>query len=560
MKPLPVGIENFKELIDKNYYFVDKTNLIRDLINKQTKVTLITRPRRFGKTLNMSMLKYFFEDERNSKGEKIDNSYLFEGLEVSTDTTSLEHMGKYPVISISLKDVNSKQFEEAHKRLEEKIYSEFKRHDYVLGKDKIKSSTRKEYEFILNHNGLKDKLPNALKILSDTLFEYYDSKVVLLIDEYDVPLQHAFTSRYYAEMKEVIKTLLGTALKTNDSLEFAVLTGCLRIAKESIFTGLNNFKVVSILNNQYDEYFGFTNLEVENICKCYNLQEKLPTFKEWYDGYIFGNVDVYNPWSIVQYVDDLVSDYNNEPVAYWANTSSNDIIRKFINRADPITKNQIEQLMDGKSINKVLHEDITYEEVFKNIDNLWNFLFFTGYLKKNNIGNSKNVTLTIPNKEVHEIFERHIMEWLADEIQLKDRKQLFQAIFSGDTESVQDAVNDMLFSMISFHDAQENFYHGFMAGILDGYENYTARSNRECGDGRSDIYMISNRSPKDPAYIFEFKVTKNSDNLEEKAKEALEQIEKMQYEKELKQNYGYKEVHKFGIAFCKKACQVMYED
>ena len=382
-KPLPIGIDNFEMLITRGYYFVDKTLLIKDLLDNKASVNLFTRPRRFGKTLNMSMLQYFFEDERDKKtGEKKDNSYLFNGMNIMNESEEYtSHMGKYPVINLSLKSAKQPTYELAYSCLKEKIIDEFDRHRYILNSE-MSNKDKIRYESILN--GLEDErlYVTALEFLSKCLKDYFGKKVIILIDEYDVPLENSFFNGFYVEMIDFIRSLFESALKTNPSLEFAVITGCLRISKESIFTGLNNLKIISILSTRYDEYFGFTSEEVKKICRDYDMKEKYEIIKEWYNGYIFGDANVYNPWSVVQYIDDLEANINEYPSSYWANTSSNSIVKSLVERAEDKTKKEIELLIEGESIEKPVHEDITYDEIYKSMDNLYNFMFFTGYFKK----------------------------------------------------------------------------------------------------------------------------------------------------------------------------------
>ena len=555
-KPLPIGIDNFEMLITRNYYFVDKTLFIKDLIDNKAAVNLFTRPRRFGKTLNMSMLKYFFEDECDElDGEKKDNSYLFNGLnimECGEEYTS--HMGRYPVINLSLKSAKQPTFEMAYEALRRQIACEYERHKFIL-KDKRLEDKKEKYMKLFKEQGSISEYTDSLRFLSRCLEQYYGKKVILLIDEYDVPLENSFFRDFYQEMIDFIRSLFESALKTNSSLEFAVITGCLRISKESIFTGLNNLKIISILDNRYDEYFGFTDAQVKKMCEDYKMPLKHEIIKEWYNGYLFGNSNVYNPWSVVQYVDDLVADINRMPSSYWANTSSNSIVKSLIERADYETKNEIESLIEGKYIEKPVHEDITYYEVYDTMDNLWNFLFFTGYFKK--VGERmedemKFIKFSIPNKEVKYIFKNKILKWFNDRIKEKDFSKMYDAVVNRDAEIFQEELSDMLLETISFNDAYENFYHGFVAGVLSNMKRYLVKSNRESGKGRSDIF-IKSVSRRGVAVILELKVAKNFDELESKAAEALKQIEDKKYEEELRRD-GYKNIIKYGISFFGKDC------
>lgn len=562
-KPLPVGVDDFEKLITRGYYFIDKTLLVKELLDKKGDVNLFTRPRRFGKTLSLSILKYFFEDTREAWGTKRDNSYLFEGLNILKEGDAyLSYMGQYPVINLSLKAGKQPDFEMARDSLIDEIQKEYDRHSYILNGDILSVSKKEKYELIMTGKAQAIEYAKALEFLSKCLEEFHQKKTIILIDEYDVPLENAFMEGFYKEMTGFIRSLFESALKTNSSLEFAVITGCLRISKESIFTGMNNLKIISILSEQYDEYFGFTEAEVQKICGDYGIPQKYDTFKEWYNGYTFGNANVYNPWSVIQYMDDLKENINRYPIAYWANTSSNSIVRKLIDMADEDTKGEIEALIEGKTLVKPIHEDITYDEVYETMDNLWNFMFFTGYFRKVKdwMDEDENlfVELTIPNKEVKYIFRRKILSWFDVKVKEKDRTRLMQAVIDCDTETMEKEINDLLLETISFNDAYESFYHGFLAGILSGMKRYIVKSNREGGSGRSDlfIYPVSRRKA---AFVVEFKVAKSIKELEAKAEEAIQQIKDRNYIRELNDN-GYEVVHKYGIAFFGKDCHVLYEE
>ncbi len=558
-KPLPIGVDNFEMLITRGYYFIDKTKFIQELLDKKGSVNLFTRPRRFGKTLNMSMLQYYFEDARNDDGEKQDHSYLFEGLDImEAGEEYLSHMGQYPVINLSLKGGKQPNYELAYAMLKRQIVYEYLRHMFIL-KDECMAEYKERYLTIMREQADSRAYIDALQFLSQCLEIYYGKKAIILIDEYDVPLENAYICGFYAEMIAFIRSLFESALKTNSSLEFAVITGCLRISKESIFTGMNNLKIISILNNQYGEYFGFTHEEVKKICADYGMPHKFEVFKEWYDGYLFGKANVYNPWSVIQLMDDLCADENQYPRAYWANTSSNSIVRKLIEIADEDTKMEIEELIEGKSIEKPVHEDITYDEVYKTMDNLWNFMFFTGYFRK--VGerfddNTKQIfmELVIPNEEVRYIFRTKILGWFDEKVKAKDRTRLFESLINLDTATMEEEIVDLLMETISFNDAYESFYHGFLAGILSGMKGYVVKSNREGGTGRSDLFVkpITRRKA---AYVLEFKVADKFSHLEEAADKALEQIEDRQYAKELEDD-EYATVYRYGIAFCGKDCMV----
>lgn len=558
-KPLPIGIDNFEKLVTRGYYFIDKSMLIKEILDKKGDVNLFTRPRRFGKTLNMSMLQYFFEDTRDDKGGKLDNSYLFDGLRImEAGEQYLAHMGQYPVINLTLKGGKQPDFDLAYMMLKRQIAYEYMRHSYII-KDERLAEQKERYQLIMREQVDRGAYVDALQFLSKCLEQYYGKKAIILIDEYDVPLENAYLCGFYEEMIAFIRSLFESALKTNSSLEFAVITGCLRISKESIFTGMNNLKIISILDEKYDEYFGFTDVEVQKICEDYDMPHKFEIFKEWYNGYLFGNANVYNPWSVIQYMDDLQDNLNRYPKAYWANTSSNSIVRKLIEMADEDTKQEIEELIEGKTIEKPIHEDITYDEIYKSMDNLWNFMFFTGYFRK--VGERIDdrtqqlyVQLTIPNQEVKYIFRTKILGWFDEKVKARDRSKLFTALVNLDVETVEEEIVDMLLETISFNDAYESFYHGFLAGILSGMKGYIVKSNREGGTGRSDLF-VKPVTRRKPAYVLEFKVADKFKQLDSKADEALQQIEERGYVRELEDD-GYEVVYQYGIAFCGKDCIV----
>ena len=563
-KPLPIGIDNFEMLITRGYYFVDKTLLIKDLLDNKAAVNLFTRPRRFGKTLNISMLQYYFEDRRDEfTGEKIDNSYLFEGLNIKGESEKYtKYMGKYPVINLSLKSAKQGSLDLAFQCIREEISNEFKRHKYIIESDLLKTE-KEHFMKIVNNDKDMSLYITALKFLSNCLNKYHNEKVIILIDEYDVPLENAFFEGFYNEMISFIRSLFESALKTNPSLEFSVITGCLRISKESIFTGLNNLKIISILDDRYAEHFGFTDEEVVKICDDYNMQHKYETIKQWFNGYIFGETNVYNPWSVMQYVDDLKANINRLPKSYWANTSSNSIVKSLIERADDITKGEIEDLIEGKTIEKPVHEDITYEDVYDNLDNLWNFMFFTGYFKKISERMDENtqenfVELAIPNLEVKYIFRTKILKWFNEKIKNEDLSILYTSIINGEVDVFQKEVNRLLKKTISFNDAYENFYHGFMIGLLSHMDGYIVKSNRETGDGRCDIY-IKPLSIFDKAVIIEMKVCDKPKELFTKPQDALQQIEDKKYEYELNES-GYEDIIKYGMAFYRKDCIIKIKE
>jgi len=554
-KPLPIGIDNFEMILTRGYYFIDKTLLIKDLIDNKASVNLFTRPRRFGKTLNMSILQYFFENSKK------DNSYLFEGLNImKTGERYTSHMGQYPVINLSLKSGQQPTFELAYIAIRRRIAEEYERHEYIL-EDKGLEHKKERYLKILKEQGEEGDYADSLYFLCECLEKYHDQKVIILIDEYDVPLQNSFFKGFYDRMIDFIRSLFESALKTNPFLEFAVITGCLRISKESIFTGLNNLEIISILNKSYDEYFGFTNEEVKKMCKDYNMENKYELIKEWYNGYIFGNANVYNPWSAVRFIKDLTFDINEFPSSYWANTSSNSIVKSLIEKADDETKAEIETLIEGKTIEKPIHEDITYDEIYDSMDNLYNFMFFTGYFKKISErieDDKKYLELAIPNKEIKYIFREKVLKWFDAKIKAEDLSKVYTSVLKGDVETFQKEINRLLRKTISFNDAYENFYHGFVVGVLSGIDGYIVKSNRESGDGRSDIY-IRPLSIFQRAVIIEIKVCDKPKELFTKCDKALEQIEKMKYEEELNEE-GYEDIIKYGMAFYRKDCLIKVKE
>lgn len=557
--PLPVGVDNFEKLITRGYYFVDKTNFIRDLIDKKADVNLFTRPRRFGKTLNMSMLQLFFEDRRTDKGEAVDMSSLFHGLHIMrAGEKYLAHMGQYPVINLTLKGSKQADFSLAYAMLKRQIAQEYVRHAFILEEPGL-AEQKERYLQIMRETAPREAYADALEFLSRCLERYYGKKVIILIDEYDVPLENAYMHGFYQEMTDVIRSLFESSLKTNSSLEFAVITGCLRISKESIFAGMNNMKTISILDERYDEYFGFTDAEVRKICEDYQLPHKYEVMKEWYDGYLFGKMNVYNPWSVIQFMDDLQENADWFPRAYWANTSSNSIVRSLIERSDESAREEIGRLIGGGMIEKIVHEDITYGEIYETMDNLWNFMFFTGYFRK--VSERFDVeekqhylTLKIPNAEVESIFRNKIMTWFQEKIKQRDKARLYAAFLEKDAQTLEEELNDVLLETISCMDEQENFYHGLVAGLLSGMKGYLIRSNREAGKGRYDL-CVKPVSKRKEAFVIEFKVAKRVKDLEKKAQEALEQIAERGYIRELEEE-EYPLVSCYGIAFCGKECLV----
>ena len=549
--PLPVGVENFEDLIQTGYYFVDKTLFIRELIDMKGKVNLFTRPHRFGKTLNMSMLRYFFEMG------KADSAELFQGMKImDAGEEYLAHMGKYPVISISLKSMKQLTYDDAFYCLQEELAREFKRHDELLPGLPYEEDRKKYLRFIGRKAEPKEYL-DSLKFLSECLFQCYGRKSVILIDEYDVPLENAYFSGFYDKMVSVIRALFESALKTNDNLEFAVITGCLRISKESIFTGLNNLKIMSITSRTYAEHFGFTPEEVEQILRDYGLEDNLKIVKQWYDGYRFGESEVYNPWSVINYVDSCYHDKKAFAKPYWSNTSSNSIVKNLIEQADISVKQEIERLIEGGTIEKPIHEDITYDDMNSTQDNLWNFLFFTGYLKKiseRQEGETIYMEMAIPNSEVRYVYKNAVLRWFEERTEKKELKPLYESLLNGKADELAEILSENLMETISFYDYQESYYHGFLAGMLKNIGNYIVQSNRESGNGRPDI-LVRYPSVRGKAVIIEIKVSKTYQGLEEKCDEALNQIEEQKYEEALRQE-GYRDILKYGVAFYRKECMV----
>ncbi len=549
--PLPIGVDNFEKLRDRGYYYVDKTLFIKDLIDMHGEVNLFTRPRRFGKTLNMSMLRYFYEisDE--------DRSRLFAGTKImDAGEKYIEEMGQYPVISLSLKSMKQASYKSAFYCLKEDISREFNRHRN-LSEGIETEEIRLKYHRFAAGTAEDDEYLTALKFLSECLYFFYGRKTVILIDEYDVPLENAYFNGFYDRMVVLIRSLFESALKTNDTLEFAVVTGCLRISKESIFTGLNNLNVVSIMDTTYAEHFGFTQSEVDQILKHYGLEKNHSAVKTWYDGYQFGDTEVYNPWSVISYVNSCYKDKNALLKPYWSNTSSNSIVRTLVERADLSVKQEIEALIEGKTITKPIHEDITYDDMDSTQDNLWNFLFFTGYLKKiseHQDGEEILVEMAIPNSEVRYIYKNTVLRWFEEKTKKKELSPLYESILDGDREKMAEILSENLMETISFYDYQESYYHGFLAGMLKNIGNYIVLSNRESGNGRPDI-VLKYPSVRGKAVILEIKVARTYQELESKCDEALRQIDEQKYEEALRQE-GYSNILKYGIAFYRKECMV----
>ena len=559
LKKISIGVEDFKTIIEKDGYFVDKTLMIQNLIKSNAMVTLFTRPRRFGKTLNQFMIRRFFEDEITEKGEKVDNGYLFDGLKIAEcGEEILKHQQQYPVIFMTLKSAKQPNFEMAYGALADEIYNEFMRHRYVLQTDALLPIEKERYENLLNRRADEKEVAKALAFLSECLFKYHGKNTIILIDEYDVPLENAYFEGFYDKMIKFIRSLFESALKTNPYLERSVITGCLRISKESIFTGLNNLKVDSVLRTEYGDSFGFTESEVEAMLAYYDLQEELPEVKRWYDGYLFNDIEIYNPWSIVNYVYDHDRKITQFALPYWSNSSSNSIIREMVGEADADAKRDLETLINGGTIEKPVHEDITYGDIHQSQDNLWNFLLFTGYLKKvgeQKEGNNLKLEMKIPNIEIATIYENSISYWFEQRIKETDRSPLVRALETGDCEAAEDFINRQLADTISYYDYAENFYHGFMAGLFVNIGGYLVKSNRESGNGRPDIVMQTVQVRKGRAIILELKIAGSIAEMEAVCDRALAQIEEQHYAEPFVTE-GYPEVKKYALSFCKKECMV----
>ena len=551
--PLPVGVDDFEKLRKEQYYYIDKTLFIKDLLDMKGEVNLFTRPRRFGKTLNMSMLRCFFEKDMPGQAE------LFRGLQImEAGERYLAFMGRYPVISLSLKSMKQPSFELSFEMLKKEVGSEFARHwRQVEESGKLTQAQKERYLRIRDLRGVESDYADALKFLSECLRISEGERTVILIDEYDVPLENAYFAGFYEKMTGIIRSLFESALKTNDNLAFAVVTGCLRISRESIFTGLNNLEINSITTALYGENFGFTQPEVEALLDFYGLKENMDTVQQWYDGYRFGNAEVYNPWSVISYVKSCCGDRQALPRPYWSNTSSNSIVRSLVERADLSVKQEIEALIEGKTITKPIHEDITYEDIDSTQENLWNFLFFTGYLKKISEyqeGENIYIEMAIPNREVRYIYKTTVLRWFEEKTDKKELTPLYESILEGDTDRMSRILSENLMETISFYDYQESYYHGFLAGMLKNIGSYIVLSNRESGNGRPDI-LLKYPSVRGKAVILEIKVADTFSGLEEKCDEALRQIEEQEYEESLRQE-GYQDILKYGVAFYRKECMV----
>lgn len=555
---LPTGIEDFKEIRTDGYYYVDKTALIEQVLDKRSKVTLFTRPRRFGKTLNMSMLRYFFEIGVDST--------LFDGLHISQNTELCEkYMGKYPVIAISLKGVDADSYTKAKAQIIKIINREARRHRFLLKSENLDSFDKELLTQLLSRQMEEDTITSSLQELTEVLEAHFSKKVVVLIDEYDVPLAKAYENGYYDKMVLLIRNLFGNVLKTNDSLAFAVLTGCLRIAKESIFTGLNNFKVYSITNTEFDETFGFTNEEVRKMLVYYGLDSHFEEVKAWYDGYRFGNADVYCPWDVVNYCEDHKENTNAELQNYWMNTSGNEVIQHFVDSMnDPhmLTKSELELLVSGDTVVKQVDEMITYKELYSNIDNMWSTLFMTGYLTQRGKEPDGRYHLAIPNREICDCMVRRVLALFKRSVSQNQEllRSFCNAMLASDASTMEHALTEYMGKTISIRDSfaksiRENFYHGLLIGILGSQGAWKATSNKESGDGFSDILIEVNEDDLRIGMVLELKYSKTENALDKECDDALQQIEDKNYDQELREK-GYTKILKYGIAFYHKRCRV----
>ena len=559
---LPVGIEDFKEIRRQGFYYIDKTKLIEQLLDNWGKVNLFTRPRRFGKTLNMSMLRCFFEIGADKT--------LFEGLYISQNEQFCEeYMGKFPVVFLTLKGVEGTTFEEARLSLAELIAAEARRFKFLQESDSLDADDKEMYRELISLNKEQSpvtsvKLRFSLKNLLEILYKHYGRKRIVLIDEYDVPLDKAFQDGYYREMVSLIRGLLGETLKTNDFLQFAVLTGCLRVSKESIFTGLNNFKILSITDVRFDEQFGFTEDEVKKLLNAYHLESHLPEMKEWYDGYHFGDADIYCPWDVINHVELLCKDSKAEPKCYWINSSGNSLVKRFITKANKTTRDEIERLIAGEPIEKSVRLELTYDEIDNSIDNIWSVLFTTGYLTQVGMTEQGAYKLVIPNKEVREVYKLQIQDWF--DKKLRDNTEqltgFWNSIEEGKTEAIEQYLNRTLSNSISVFDTKapekekESSYHTLLVGLLTGNTDWVVRSNVEAGEGFADIIV----EPEDPdaGIIFELKYSKEANGLQISCEKAIEQIKSRRYSEYLK-NDGRHNMTFYGIAFYKKRCKAVVE-
>lgn len=561
-KMVPVGLEDFYEIRKNGFYYADKTKLIEQLLESWSKVSLFTRPRRFGKTLNMSMLKSFFEIGTEKA--------LFDGMHISKNQELCErYMGKYPVIFLSLKGVDGLSFEAAKAKLIALIGWEADRFGFLKNSSKLAENEKERYRALTQLQDGKytmnaEMLELSLQTLSEFLYKHYGQKTIILIDEYDVPLDKAFQHGYYKEMVSLIRGLFGQAFKTNSFLQFAVLTGCLRVSRESIFTGLNNFKVYAVDDVRYEEGFGFTNAEVEKLLLDYNLQEHFAEIKEWYDGYHFGNADIYCPWDVINYVHDLLGNPKARPKTYWINSSGNDLVRRFIDKADTTTRDEIEQLIAGEAVEKRIRPDLTYDEIDNSIDNIWSVLYTTGYLTQDGDEENGIYRLIIPNKEVREVFVLQIREWFDGVVagEKASTEKINKGFLEGEPEVIQKELTMFLGESISILDTKarneekENFYHGILIGILRSNPHWAVKSNAESGDGFADI-LVKPKNP-DAGIVIELKYAASMKELDKACEKALKQIRERRYDEALRED-GREEILAYGIAFCKKRCKVVVE-
>ena len=549
-KKLPIGIDSFGKIREEDFYYIDKTGLIVDLMKNWGEVNLFTRPRRFGKSLNMSMLQAFFE----IGGDKS----IFDGLAISKEKALCDtYMGKFPVISISLKGVDGLTFEAAYDMLCVIIRNEALRLQYLLDSDAISENEKQSLRNIAAGSKDSSEIKNSLQMLSKLLEKHYGQKVIILIDEYDVPLDKAYAHGYYPQMIDLIRAMFAAALKTNSSMFFAVLTGCLRVSKESIFTGLNNPIVHSISDLKFDEYFGFTDKEVKEILSFYGLDDHYDEMRQWYDGYLFGGQNVYCPWDVINHCYTLLGDPQAEPKAYWLNTSGNDMVRKLINETrSSTTRMEVEELIDKQTITKALNEQLTHSEIDKNINNIWSLLYMTGYLTIAKRPSGGRYELRIPNREVRQIFKQQVLEWFSDKSHAEVEKlsELYAAFESGDTETITKYLNKQLISTVSYYDAQESFYHGFMIALLSTCAQWAVSSNDEAGAGRADI--IVEREDGEFGFVVELKAVKDMKKLDEACENAMRQIDERDYTANLRR-YGVEDVRAYAIAFCGKRCRVL---
>lgn len=554
MRQLPIGVDDFKKLRENCFYYVDKSLFIKDILDRRGEVNVFTRPRRFGKTLTLSMLKYYFEQKIDSQ----DNSPLFHGLEImNAGEKYTRQMQQYPVIYLSLKSSKQPNYEMAYENILDEIAEEFRRHNSALESAKLLEEEKERFVRFRKQEASLSEYTKALYFLTSCLKKVYGKNVIVLMDEYDVPLENAWFRGFYDQMVDFIRSLFESLLKTNENLEFSVITGCLRISKESIFTGLNNLDIISILNSDYAEYFGFTDLEVQKILSDFQITDKKQEIQDWYDGYLFGNTNVYNPWSVINYVKTTIREPNAWPRPYWANTSSNDIVKKLVESADHMARQELEILISGETIEKPIHEDITYNDIDRSQDNLWNFLFFTGYLRKVKERfevDTMYLSLAIPNTEIRYLYKNTVMEWFNRKISQKNFSSLYQALMNKNTKAIEKELSKNLMETISFYNYREDYYHGFTAGLLKSINNCIVKSNRESGLGRSDIILLS-PSYEGIAVILELKVADSITDLESLSEKARKQIEEKKYDAELRLD-GYHTFFLYGIAFYKKICKV----